>query len=617
MMGLIDRLKALFLPSKATKETVPTTPLKATSQSASSGKISSSTLEAQSSSRDPKEVIIKVIGYALGLGGNYRDYLPPEYDLLQITSAYNTEAYVRQAVDKYIELMFKSGWDIVGKNQKAVDYIKLRLACIAEATQIPTEKLFIGIAEDLVKYHNVIIAKARADDYPWPSGMNVQGVGDRKPIVGYFPLNITTMSVRRDKNGTVKSWQQEVVGESRVLKFKPEDIVHMYYKREKGHAFGNPFLLTVLDDIRLLRQAEENVARLIYRNLFPFYHYKVGTPERPAEDTEILEIQSAIENARLEDGLVTSERHSIEPIASNQIIDAHPYLKYFEDRVFTGLGVPAVMMGRGSTANRSTSDNQATEFVDRVKAFQKVYAADIDSQIIHELLMEGGFDPILDIDDNVDFIFKEIDYDAKIKAENHAVFLYEHNTITEDEMRRAIGLEPITDRAKMFMNLITIPVAQAKAEAKSQASTDNRNSPTNQKRAQPATKKEYVKAMADAYEELGDSVITLLQLYYEGGTDGTTLSSQLASVYSLYLEKMYEYTREYIGENTKAEAAIARRVTRNHGFVVLSANKFSSNEDELMATIHASFEINRSLMAEFAEDLYESRAKEGDVFETA
>ncbi|MBN3585794.1 hypothetical protein JYB64_25730, partial [Algoriphagus aestuarii] len=85
----------------------------------------------------------------------------------------------------------------------------------------------------------------------------------------------------------------------------------------------------------------------------------------------------------------------------------------------------------------------------------------IDNFIIHELLLEGGFDPITNPRDDVDFVFNEIDLDAKIKSENQAVFLYQHNAITEDEMRARIGKDPITDRSKLYLNLVTIPRALA------------------------------------------------------------------------------------------------------------------------------------------------------------
>lgn len=511
--------------------------------------------EAPSSSttktRDPNVAVVKRVGLAIGDVG--RDFEAPEFDFNEITNVYNAEAYVRQACDKYIELMFKAGWQFVGANPKAVDYIRKRFAMIAEATQIPTDQLFIEIAEDLVKYGNAIIAKARSNDPALlPPGFSIQGLGGRDPVVGYFPLNVATMTVKRDKNGMVKQWQQEVEGQEKPVKFKPEDIIHIYYKREKGHAFGTPFLLPVLDDIRALRQAEENVLRLIYRNLFPYIHVKVGLPEEGlgASDSEVNSVRNVIENMSLEAGLVTNERVEITPVATDKIIDAHDYLRYFEQRVFTGLGVSELMMGRGNTANRSTGDNLYGEFIDRVKAFQRVMSIFVDQFMVKELLMEGGFDPVLNPEDDVDFIFNEIDIDAKIKKENHVVFLYEHNAITEDEMRQLLGREPIpdSDREKMYLYRVKIPGNVKKDNA---ADTDNRNQPENQygKKPSPGKTKGHLDLFADELDriltELNQAVVGLIQLHYEKQLDGL---EKLPGVIRYAEERVEEMAKQCLSE---------------------------------------------------------------------
>ena len=533
--------------------------------------------------RDPKDVIVKPLGLSiLGQGEDPRSYVAPDFDLEAITEAYRTEAYVRQALDKYIEQMFKSGWNLVGKNVNAVQYIKHRFAVAAEATQTPTDQLFISMGEDLVKYSNVIVAKARNDSYPWPPTVQVSGLGDRPPVVGYFPLNVTTMSVRRDKNGMVRGWEQEVEGQDRPVRFRAEDIVHIFYKREKGHAFGTPFLLPVLDDIRALRQAEENVLQLIYRNLYPFYHYKVGSDEYPANDAEIQAVRATVESMEIEGGLVTSERHTITSIAADKIIDANPYLDYFKARVFAGLGVPATLMGEGSTANRSTSDNMSTEFLDRVKAFQRILAVFIDEFIIKELLMEGGFDPILNPDDDVDFVFKEIDYDTKIKAENHAVFQYEHNAITEDEMRSLLGREPVTERGQMFVNLVSIPSATAKAELASGNDTDTREKPTN--KPAPRKKEESEPTLTSIYEELGFQVRSLIERRYNGIITDETMSKQLAGLMSMYQTNLLTLVDE------KAHKHIQKLIIRTYDTVVDSLQTIST-EESLIIAIDSIFQV--------------------------
>jgi hypothetical protein len=582
--------------------------------------------------RDPAQTAIKRIGLALGddLG---RDFNPPEFNLVDITNAYNTEAYVRQAVDKYIELMFKAGWDIVGKNPNAVDYIRMRLHMMAEVTGLPNDQLFIEIAEDLVKYSNAVVVKARAKDVnSLPPGVTVQGLGGAQPIAGYFPLNVTTMSVRRDKNGTVKGWQQEVEGQDKPVKFKPEDIVHIYYKREKGNGFGTPFLMPVLDDIRALRQAEENVLKLIYRNLFPYIHVQVGLPEEGlgATDPEIQRTQRDIEMMDLEAGLVTSERVNIKPIANDKIIDANPYLKYFEQRVFTGLGVSELMMGRGNTANRSTGDNLSGEFTDRVKAFQKVMSIFVDDFIIKELLMEGGFDPILNPDDNVDFVFKEIDIDAKIKAENHAIFQYEHNAISEDEMRTLLGRDPIEDgdvRNKMHLAVITIGTAAAMAQFapkqdaaaaggaasadKKKAATDNKNKPTNQSGTKTSPKKEsqdteyqqkYYKAIEDSLVILNEGVNVLIRRHYNGEEHAL---HELSGVIAYTEQRVVEITREFISEeeSSKLRPTLKRTFTYLHDSLAEGIQGYAGNDaaERAQETANAVFMVLNDRFTDIAE----------------
>lgn len=411
------------------------------------------------------------------MGNASRDYEQPEFGFDEVDKAYDIEPYVRQAVDKYIELIFKEGWQLVSKNPDAAEYIKKRFNLMALATNIPTEILFIEIAEDLVKYSNAIVVKIRDDNYKFPSNIKViKLASDLPPVAGYVPVNIKTMTALRDETGVIKAWKQTVGNKEKV--FKPRDVIHFYYRRDKGEIFGTPFLLPVIEDIKSLRQIEENVLRLIYRNIFPFLHYKIGDKDRPATDMEINAFKQEIESMALEAGIVTHERCEIKPIALDNIIDAYKYLTYFEDRVFTGLGVPKVLMGRGDTANKSTSDNLTVQMHDKIKAYQKVMSTFINNFMILELLYEGGFDPISNPDDMVYFEFNEIDIDLEIKKQNHAVFLYEHYAITEDEMRRLIKRDPISDdeRVRMRYNIL----ADVKVKEPSKKETDNKNQPENQ-----------------------------------------------------------------------------------------------------------------------------------------
>lgn len=559
-MGLVDKIKSFMI-----EESVPNESLRSTILDASS-----------SASRNPLQALAKKIG--LSLGGSNRDFADPEFDLEVIETAYQAEAYVRQGIDKYIDKMFKAGWTFSGNNPTTVEYIKQRFAFMADVTQIPTDKLFIEYCEDIVKFSNAMLAKSRmTDQAQLPQGVNVQGLNGAQPVVGYFPINVTTMQVKRDQYGTVKQYKQVVSGADKEPKFKPDDMIHTYYKRAKGNAFGTPFLLAVLDDIRALRQAEDNVLKMLYRNIYPFYHIAIGSDDFPADDPEIDAAKTEVEGMEVDGGLVTSERWNINAISADKVIDANPYLAYFEARVFTGLGVPATMFGRGATANKSTSDNMDGEFIDRINAFQRVAEADINEFMLKELLMEGGFDPVLNPADMVYFKFNEINIDAKIKKDNDAIYKFEHSAITEDEMRQLLGLDIINDRSKMYHQVVTkeksdieseAAIAQSKATATATtgtASTNNKQTPQNQHskpddkaKAKAKTKNNIelvTKLYAEHLDELHDNVMEAIDEFYEGNKYAlTTINTDI-----YFKSQMFEDIN-----NINLNCEIVNSVNENH-----------------------------------------------------
>ncbi|MDR4248099.1 hypothetical protein FO601_35345, partial [Bacillus thuringiensis] len=98
---------------------------------------------------------------------------------------------------------------------------------------------------------------------------------------------------------------------------------------------------------------------------------------------------------------------------------------------------------------------QSSDLNDSVKDFQKTFADIAKFAIINELLFEGGFDSILNPDDEVDFIFHEIEFDAKIKRENHVVQLFMQNTITFEEMRQLLGKDITVDESRLYGNMFS------------------------------------------------------------------------------------------------------------------------------------------------------------------
>lgn len=403
--------------------------------------------------------VIKSIALATisgGGSGGRGNFMAPDVNFDEVYRAYKTDAYVRQAIDKYAELMFKAGWKLQGQNDAAIAYLESRFKFMSYATGNPMDQLFIEIAEDLVKYSNALIVKARNKKNITIPSIKATGIDKSgAPVGGYFRLNPRTIQVKADEYGNVSAWQQE--GESgKTVTFKIEDVIHIYYKREAGEIFAIPYVAPALEDVRLLRQLEDNIAVLVYRYAVPIYHWIIGLaqPGYEASPEEILEAKGKINEMPTDGAIITNERTTIKAIGADGLaLQAEPYMRYFEQRVFTGLGVSETQMGRGGTANKNTADSLDQGMVDRVKAFQKVMSLGITNGILVELLLEGGFDPLNNPDDLIEFVFNEVNVDTQIKVENHKLNMFQSNAITYDEMRSELGRDIEVDESRLFHNM--------------------------------------------------------------------------------------------------------------------------------------------------------------------
>lgn len=450
------------------------------------------------------------LAYNGATGRNVVNFKRPEYNLSDIANALDTESILRRSVEKYVELIWKDGFSFVGKNPATLTYIKRRFEEMAVVTGTPTQQMFEDVAQQLVAYANVFVSKARSRVNSTGSIRTTFDGIKLDPIAGYFVEDSTSMEIARKDNGTVVRYRQWIPGVARRPEWSPRNMIHMYYSRKAGLAFGTPLSIPVLDDIRALRRMEENVELLVFQHAIPLFHYKIGTETMPSNPTEVQNVQSVIENMPTHGAIVTPERHEIKAIGvDRQALDVEPYLEYFKKRIFGGLGMSPLAFGDGNTSNKSTSQTLDRQMQNTTEKFQMIIKNFIDEFMIKEILCEGNFAfDTVDDEDMVHLFIPEIDADEKRAKENHALAMYQGNVWTEDETRIEMGREILdpqtrlnthfelidkpkaiiqaldesfTEGAKQAQKVNTRATLQkiSKAE-KSRNSTTNRNQPRNQ-----------------------------------------------------------------------------------------------------------------------------------------
>lgn len=410
----------------------------------------------------------KVAALAIGFNGlpnsmNSRAvFETPEIDLDRIGEAIDTDSYVRQGINKYRELIWKEGWEIVSENERAASYVWQRIDFMEIAMNRSFDDFLAEVADQLVRYANVFIVKSRGDLAPYFPGKLYPPEG-RNPIVGYYLIPTEQVEILRDRHNKPKWYRQRredsYMSGSRKSdpdpKWNAKDVIHLYFDRKPGRAFGTPFLATALDDVIALRQVEEDIQNLVHRELFPLYKYKIGTDDHPSTQDEVDNAIVELEGLRTEGGLVMPHRHDVEVIgADGAALDAAPYVAHMKERVAIALGLFPHHLGMtGSGANKAMTDRLDTALYDKVKTYQKYIANEIRRSIFDELLAEGGFDPYVHPSevgesDRCVFKFREIDVDTQVKKETHAIQKYVQGATTLPELRIELGYDPDIDEAE-------------------------------------------------------------------------------------------------------------------------------------------------------------------------
>lgn len=376
-----------------------------------------------------------------------------DYDLDEIKAAADTDSYLRLVIKKYTELFFKSGYILNGENDEAIEYLKTRFRLMSYMSDNAFDELLRETAYDLVKFSNAFWIKTRVDSIPFVNAKGITTSG--KPVGGYFRVDPSSMLIKFNKNGKLIGYKQ-VTESMREKEFSPDDVIHFTFDRDPGSEWGKPRWVAALEDIRMLRKVEGENMALLYRYATPLFHAKVGLAEEGKEGTqkEIDDVRQVIENTPPDGMLITNERVSIDVTgADGSAIDVTPSLSYYENRVFTALNTSSSMMGRGGS--KQDADSMEEQVHNAVKDNQANFSIQFGHAVITELLLEGGFNPILNEEDIVTMQFNEINLDTKVKTENHELNKFQSNAITFEELRQHLGLKKDSvDESRLFSNML-------------------------------------------------------------------------------------------------------------------------------------------------------------------
>jgi len=412
--------------------------------------------------------------------------IQPEYNLLEPFTIFDSEPFVRQAINRKISLMFRNGFEIVGDQDPDIEYIQRRLDAMEFVMERSTENFYKQILTNLLLCSNCFLQKIRLESATIVS----QKPGRPVPVAAYrmIPAHMIFPYL---ENGVPSKWRRFFDTGAPFEDIPLEDIIHLKWDVKTTHRFGTPRTVGVRDDLFALRRLEENVELLFINFLFPLFHIAVGNEQNPAGfdgesgQDEVQMIQWQIQNMPKEGMFVTDERVVVKSVGSEgKALEYSKLMDHYKSRIYVGLGMSAVDMGDSKGAgSRSTADNISQNLKDSIKCDLETFGGLIRMSMFKEFFLEATYSVSVQKAVARTWLhFHEIDLDNKIKFENHVIQLFLNNLVDEDEARQLVGKKAFktAQRKKLNFDLHVVRLVKETEEAKADSAIEIQEEATKQ-----------------------------------------------------------------------------------------------------------------------------------------
>lgn len=380
---------------------------------------------------------------------NYYSHKSFEYDFTETNRIIDTEALVSAIFRRKKHLILKEDPVLKSENSKNLDYINKRLLEIEYVSEVTFSDLLDSATQSLISYHNTFILKNRS--FVSSSGNKV----DKKdPIASLHILSPSRLTPIEDELGDLIGYNYKSKRSGKYLQIPKDMVYHIHTDKKIDVSVGTPPLEAVKDDILSLRQIEESIERLIYKNASPLLHVQVGTDDLPAQilpngDSEIDYYNSLVYNMEDEGGLTTSHRVKINLLGSeSQALRIKEYAEYFKGRVLAGLKASSLDIGEANSISTAGANYISDVLKQDVISYQKILERFFTEKLFNDLLLEADWyknSVRVERKDCVQLKLLDSNIDAKIKYESHLANLVRFGLMDREEFGRETGrkLPPI------------------------------------------------------------------------------------------------------------------------------------------------------------------------------
>jgi len=377
------------------------------------------------------------------------------YNWEDLWKAFQADGYLHRSVLRYRNLMVGDGVRIEG-DAEAVRYLQERFAIGKSVNGYGWDELVRLLALEYVLYGNAFLIRSYTGQIRAIFGRRIQV---SRATAAFYPVTVRWLTPVVDRETRdVLGWQLKITDmahPSGSRQFRAQDVVHLRYNCPPGAIFGIPLLLSAVEDVRALRQIEEDVLKLVHRYIHPPLHIKMPDTLGYGEGVraDINEMISAI-NTMAEDGyLVTMANTDVKMIgAENVALRVEPYMEIFKRRVFSSLGMSGVMLAdQPEPLDRQVELERHLR--DTVQDLQIQFGQELLQRVLWPLLKEAGFGART----RIHLRFPLPDRLIHLRYASQLANLYTLNVIGATEARAMMGISDPLDAKDTYTARVTLP----------------------------------------------------------------------------------------------------------------------------------------------------------------
>lgn len=257
------------------------------------------------------------------------------------------------------------------------------------------------------------------------------------------------MHIKTDEYGVVENYALEPPGgggpdHDDATIYEPHEVAELYFHKGPTDDFGRSWVEPIKEQADMLRDMEYDFAQFVATKAYPPILWQLGTEDEQWSEDQISGWLDTVDE--IEPDSMLAAPHDVDhdvvgttsTAASAGAMKLEPTFQHLQNRIVTGLGVPAVLM------NMETSTGEATGsmpgFKRRVKRYQNIVKDAVEQQIFKSLLVEASLE---DFDGTVpEFEFGEHSSAEKRLEIDKLLKMYQAGMLTREAFAQRAGIDP-------------------------------------------------------------------------------------------------------------------------------------------------------------------------------